>query len=118
MWAKVLIFQGADPIFNVGSLSKIYRQCNGKSNLEKYDLFKNKCVKIPTHLDVELTNYCNIRCNMCPVGTAAMKRAQGFMNEDVFEKIVYNIRKLHIQGVRFIRWGSQLYTRVFLSGGG
>lgn len=98
---------------------RIYRQCNGKSNIEKYNLFNRKCmVKTPIYLDVELTNYCNIRCNMCPVGTGAMKRKQGFMSEMVFDKILYNIREFQIQGVRFIRWGEPVLHPRFIEWGG
>lgn len=110
--------KGIDMIKRENPFDKIYRQCNGKSNLEKYNLFNTKCTKVPTHLDVELTNYCNICCNMCPVGTGIMKREQGFMSEEVFEKILHNIRMFHIQGVRFIRWGEPTLHPRFVEWGG
>lgn len=92
--------------------SEIYKQCNNLSNIEKYEMFAKKSNKIPLYLDIELTNYCNIHCNMCPVGTGVMKRNRGFMSDEVFGKILDNIKRYHIQGVRLIRWGEPtLHTR-------
>ena len=81
----------------------IYKQCNGGSNSEKYDNMQIKGLDVPIYLDVELTNCCNIHCNMCPVGTGVMKRDKGFMSDAVFETIMDNIKKYKIRGVRFIR---------------
>lgn len=96
----------------------IYKQCNGKSNYEKYEKMRNEGLAVPLYLDVELTNCCNIHCNMCPVGTESMKREKGFMSDVVFEKIIENIKKYKIQGVRFIRWGEPtLHPKFFVWGG-
>ena len=40
----------------------------------------------PAHLDIELTNYCMVDCEMCP--RRYMKRDNGFMSWDVFKRIV------------------------------
>lgn len=94
--------------------SEIYKQCNSSSNIEKYEDICRNQNKVPVYLDVELTNYCNIHCNMCPVGTGAMKRNKGFMSDKVFEKILDNIKRYHIKGVRFIRWGEPTLHLKFL----
>lgn len=83
---------------------EIYRQCNHNSNKEKYELL-TKEKSIPLYIDIELTNCCNIKCNMCPVGTGVMKRPHGMMEDKVFERICDQIEKYNIKGVRFIRWG-------------
>lgn len=92
----------------------IYKQCNALSNDEKYKLLSNDGEMVPVYLDIELTNCCNIHCNMCFVGTGVMKRKQGFMTEDVFEKVLENIKKYHIKGVRFIRWGEPTLHPKFI----
>lgn len=84
---------------------KIYQQCNGSTNIEKYNALSSVSSAVPIYLDVELTNCCNIQCNMCPVGVGTMKRAKGIMSDEVFHAILSNIRKYHIQAVRLIRWG-------------
>lgn len=99
-------------------LIEIYRQCNAKSNIEKYNLLNDNKTAVPVYLDIELTNCCNIKCNMCPVGTSVMKRPKGFMSDDTFNKIVNNIQKYKIKAVRFIRWGEPTLHPQFTYWGG
>lgn len=106
------VMQRINPFFD------IYKQCNGLTNLEKYKLLGSNKKLTPIYLDVELTNCCNIRCNMCPVGAGVMQRKKGFMNDDVFYRIVEDIKRYHIQGVRFIRWGEPMLHPQFLEWGG
>jgi MoaA/NifB/PqqE/SkfB family radical SAM enzyme len=40
----------------------------------------------PSHLKIELTNYCNLACPMCP--HPQMKRAHGYMTESLFRAII------------------------------
>jgi len=58
--------------------------------------------KHPHMIDVELTNHCNLSCTMC--SRQLMKRPQGFMTDETFNKIVNESWKHHIP-LRFIRWG-------------
>jgi len=44
----------------------------------------------PTHLQIEPTNRCNLRCALCPV-TAGMDRPNGHMDLNVYKKIVDEI---------------------------
>lgn len=97
---------------------EIYRQCNGLSNFEKYKALRDSEFAVPLYLDIELTNYCNMHCHMCPVGTGNMKREKGFMSDKIFMKILHNVMKYHIQGVRFIRWGEPTLHPNFLEWAG
>src|SRR6185436_12649561 len=40
----------------------------------------------PSHLKIELTNYCNLACPMCP--HPQMRRAHGYMTEALFHAII------------------------------
>ncbi len=40
----------------------------------------------PSHLKIELTNYCNLACPMCP--HPQMQRAQGYMSAELFHSII------------------------------
>ena len=42
-------------------------------------------LKFPVHVEMELTNHCNLRCIMCP--HTIMKRNKGFMTWNTFRKI-------------------------------
>ena len=46
--------------------------------------------KFPTHVDIETTNKCNLRCAMCPHGfpTPDFKKSLGSMDVDLAEKII------------------------------
>jgi len=72
-------------------------------------------IDFPLEIAVELANYCNLKCVMCPV--PHLKRKRGFMDELIFRKIVEDLRResgfvflpqgfgeslLHSQWVRFI----------------
>ena len=41
----------------------------------------------PTHLQIEPTTYCNLRCLLCPVNTG-LNRPRGHMDFKVFQKVV------------------------------
>lgn len=84
---------------------EIYKKCNNGSNKDKYDLIKRGEVVVPRYLDVELTNLCNFNCCFCPTGTKVMQRVKGYMQENVVQALLENIKKYQIPGVRFIRWG-------------
>jgi len=43
---------------------------------------------LPLHVQVELTNYCNLQCPVCPVGVKAMTRAPQAMDVRLFEQVM------------------------------
>lgn len=98
----------------VNLLDDIYRKSNQASNIEKQRNMQGRTDKVPLYLDIELTNCCNITCNMCPVGAGCMKRQKGFMSDDVFHRICEDVEKYSIQAVRFIRWGEPILHKKFL----
>jgi radical SAM protein with 4Fe4S-binding SPASM domain len=59
---------------------------------------------MPPALGIELTNHCNLHCPECASGSGEMKRERGFMNIELFNKIIselgpclYNLN-LYFQG--------------------
>ncbi len=85
--------------------SEIYRLCNDGSNVDKYRMIREGEIVLPRYLDVELTNLCNFHCRFCPTGTKSVNRVKGYMPDAVVDALVANVKKYHIPGVRFIRWG-------------
>ncbi len=47
---------------------------------------------VPPVLMVEPTNLCNLRCPLCPSGNGTLRRARGFMDMAVFERLIDEIR--------------------------
>ncbi len=59
---------------------------------------------MPAAIGIELTNHCNLHCPECSSGSGQMKRERGFMDIELFKKIIselkpylYNIN-LYFQG--------------------
>jgi MoaA/NifB/PqqE/SkfB family radical SAM enzyme len=64
----------------------------------------------PYMMDVELTNHCNLRCNMC--SRQLMRREQGYMTDETFYRVLDGAYKHQIP-LRFIRWGEPfLHPRI------
>lgn len=81
----------------------LYAHCNAGNSKEKLA----KLPEFPYIIDIELTNLCNFRCLMCPTGNHSQQRPQGLMSDEVFYKILDEIRGRQV-GLRFIRWGEPL----------
>jgi MoaA/NifB/PqqE/SkfB family radical SAM enzyme len=43
---------------------------------------------MPLHMQFELTNYCNLRCPVCPAGTHTITRKKTAMDPALFEKVI------------------------------
>lgn len=43
---------------------------------------------MPLHMQFELTNYCNLRCPVCPTGIRAVKRKPLAMDVDLFKRVI------------------------------
>lgn len=85
---------------------------------------------MPVSIGAELTNNCNLSCPECPSGSGQMKRARGFMESELFNKVIkelrpylYNINlyfqgepMLHPQFFSFIRNSTDIHTVVSTNG--
>lgn len=47
---------------------------------------------MPISLSAELTNNCNLHCPHCPSGTGLMQRKRGYMDTDLFIKVMKELR--------------------------
>jgi radical SAM protein with 4Fe4S-binding SPASM domain len=86
--------------------SEIYEKCNSGTGKEK---LKN-LPDFPHYVDIELCNYCNLSCQMCPTGTGGFRRTQGFMTGNVFYKVLNELSRHHTP-IRFVRWGEPTLHR-------
>lgn len=43
---------------------------------------------MPPAVSAELTNHCNLKCPECPSGSGTMTREKGFMNIDLFRRVI------------------------------
>jgi radical SAM protein with 4Fe4S-binding SPASM domain len=45
----------------------------------------------PIHMHIELTNYCNLRCEVCPTGTGRLNRQPQAMDPALFEQLMKEV---------------------------
>lgn len=66
----------------------------------------------PNNLMIELTNACNLRCEMCY--HRKMKRKPGFMSKELFTSIIKQAKELNIQNIGFYTTGEAfLHPQIF-----
>jgi len=92
-------YRGDCILERINPFRKIYDICDSGDSKDKYEHLPD----FPRYIDIELTNYCNYKCLMCPVGTGTMKRVQGFMSKEVYDKLLNEIKD-YKTSLRFIRW--------------
>jgi radical SAM protein with 4Fe4S-binding SPASM domain len=66
------------------------------NNLKALVNYKKRRVYVsnpPSFIWIEPTNYCNLRCIMCPNGTDNVYIEKGFMDIDFFKEIILDIKK-------------------------
>ena len=77
--------------------------------LDNFDM--NSVVAVPTTLNVEVTNVCNLRCVMCPQRT--MKRERGWMDVDLYKEVLAEASAMGIRQVGLHTVGeSILHPRI------
>jgi len=62
---------------------------------------------MPLHLQMELTNYCNLRCPVCPAGIRAIKRKPLSMDVDLFNRVIDDVGP-YLLTVSLWAWGEPL----------
>ena len=86
-----------------------------------YQYFNNKNIiriirkykKAPSLVVIENTNLCNSRCSMCP--HSVMKRKQGVMANNIYQKIIDECAKIGVEHVTLHNFGEPLIDKNFVS---
>ncbi|NUO09145.1 MAG: SPASM domain-containing protein [Candidatus Brocadia sp.] len=64
----------------------------------------------PVKMRLDPSNYCNIHCELCPTGTKAEGRTQGFMSFSTFKKIVDECGA-YLWEIGLFNWGEPLLNK-------
>ena len=87
------------------------RRYNRKLGLAaRYITYKMKQTRpwtYPNRLYIESTNHCNLRCIMCPTGRGEMVRPRGYIDWDLFTRIVDEMAP-HVSATTLHIWGEPL----------
>ncbi|MBL8026429.1 MAG: SPASM domain-containing protein [Fibrobacteres bacterium] len=88
------------------SNNKFIWQNNRSKLAESYSAESIKSAGYPAHLKIELTNYCNLECPVCP--RQYMKRPVGYMHIDLFRKIILDA-KSYLEFIYLHHLGESLF---------
>jgi len=80
-----------------------FRKIYDSKEYKEVLLHRDKPAEFPYLIDIELTNYCNLKCLFC-FAAQAMTREKGFIDRKIFKKVIDECA-IHNTPVRFIRWG-------------
>lgn len=121
-------------MFDTKMINPIIRPVNlitmGYSFLLNYVTGNTTAYGMPVSVSIELTNHCNLRCPECLSGLGLMSRDKGFMEINLFEKIIgelspyiYNLNlyfqgepMLHPHFFSFLRASRNVKTTVATNG--
>jgi len=73
---------------------------------------------MPATVSFELTSHCNLRCPECSSGSGMMKRERGFMERELFERVIRELNpslffaSLYFQGEPFLHPGLFSFIRM------
>lgn len=72
----------------------------------------NQYHQFPHTIRIENTNFCNARCYMCP--HSDMKRHQGIMSRQLYQKIIDQIQSKSIHSINLHNFGEPLVDKDFV----
>ena len=78
--------QACDTDLSSAAVASTLWRHNRKTLVRDFRQARTDCQGMPTHMKIELTNYCNLACPMCP--HPQMQRAVGTMRPALFRKII------------------------------
>lgn len=75
---------------------------------KKWDYFteKREVSEVPSHIDIEPTNACNLSCIMCE--RKKMRRKVGFMDIELYKNIIDQCLRFKISSIKLNLWGESL----------
>lgn len=78
--------------------------------LQHYLIKGERVIGYPIKIVVDPTNYCNLRCPLCPTGRGDPSRPKGFMKFETFRKIVDELYE-YLFVIDFYNWGEPLLSK-------
>ncbi len=64
--------------------------------------------RVPTHVDIELSSFCNLRCTMCPHGDDGQDIQKGLIDYDVALKVIRECEEFGVSSLKFSGRGEML----------
>lgn len=87
----------------VNRLKEIYKTID--SGTAEYKM--QNLPKFPKIIEFEVTNHCNFQCLMCKTGVGTSARERGYMSDEVFDRVIEEIKDYPI-ALKFVGLGEPL----------
>lgn len=68
---------------------------------------------MPVTIGIELTSFCNLRCPECPSGSGTLNRRKGFMEPELFKKIISELDPFLFNVNLYFQGESMLHPEFF-----
>jgi len=99
-----------DTFWKAGIPKNIFRLANYYFTYSQMLSKKEKLMGGPSHLTVDVTNICNLRCPLCPTGVDAPGRKKGMMPLATFQNILDQTER-YLISVDLFNWGEPLLNK-------
>jgi radical SAM protein with 4Fe4S-binding SPASM domain len=96
--------------WNAGFPKIAFRLANYYFTYSQMVAKRDRIIGYPSHLTVDVTNICNLRCPLCPTGVGAPGRKKGMMSLDTFKTIIDETGK-YLISVDLFNWGESLLNK-------
>ena len=103
-------FPVPETFWNAGARRILFRLANYYITYSQMFMKSDKVFGYPTHLTVDVTNICNLKCPLCPTGVGAPGRKKGMMPFTTFKKIIDEVGN-YLVSIDLFNWGEPLMNK-------
>jgi radical SAM protein with 4Fe4S-binding SPASM domain len=96
--------------WNAGAPKVLFRLANYYIAYSQMFMKADKVFGYPTHMTVDVTNICNLRCPLCPTGVGTRGREKGRMPLKTYKEIIDETGK-YLISIDLFNWGEPLLNK-------
>ena len=93
-----------------GAMRNVLRVTNHYANYAQLLMKKEHACGYPSHLIIDITNVCTLKCRLCPTGAGLPGRKKGMMPLEAFRKIIDETGK-YLISIDLFNWGEPLMNK-------
>jgi len=99
-----------DTFWNAGLHRLLFRLANYSFSLHQMKKKSDRVIGYPSHLFMDITNICNLRCPLCPTGVGTPGRKKGIMPLETFKKIINDMQR-YLISIDLFNWGEPFLNK-------
>jgi MoaA/NifB/PqqE/SkfB family radical SAM enzyme len=107
---SLIRFPVPDTFWKAGILRLLFRLGNYYFAYSRMSSKKDSVRGYPSHLFIDVTNICNLKCPLCPTGMGAPGRPKGMMPLAMFKRVIDEMGK-YLISVDLFNWGEPLLNK-------